>query len=56
MHLQKAYLGYGYKPGDMPVSEELCSSVLSLPMHTELTREQLGYICDAVREYFKTAV
>jgi UDP-2-acetamido-2-deoxy-ribo-hexuluronate aminotransferase len=37
MHLQNAYSGYGYKPGDMPVSEELCTSVVSIPMHTELT-------------------
>jgi UDP-2-acetamido-2-deoxy-ribo-hexuluronate aminotransferase len=55
MHLQKAYTDYGYKPGDMPVSEELCTSVLSIPMHTELTPEQLGYICDTIHTYFKNS-
>lgn len=55
MHLQKGYSAYGYKKGDFPVSEELASSVLSIPMHTELTQEQLEYICDGIRDYFKTA-
>jgi len=48
LHLQKAFDGYGFKKGDYPVSEALCESVISLPMHTELDEEQLGYICDGV--------
>jgi dTDP-4-amino-4,6-dideoxygalactose transaminase len=52
LHLQKAYLNYGYKSGSFPVSEALCSMVLSLPMHTELDKEQMIYITDTVKEYF----
>lgn len=44
LHLQEAYKGYGYKKEDFPVAEMLCERVLSLPMHTELDEEQLGYI------------
>jgi dTDP-4-amino-4,6-dideoxygalactose transaminase len=44
LHIQKAYQGPKYKNGDFPVAEELSASVLSLPMHTELSREQLEYI------------
>jgi len=44
LHLQKAYKDERYKSGDFPVSERLCECVLSLPMHTELTSEQLEYI------------
>ena len=54
MHLQKAYSGYGYREGDFPVSEELCRSVLSIPMHTELREEQLEYICSSIGEFFKS--
>ena len=54
MHLQNAYRQYGYKEGDLPVSEELCHSVLSIPMHTELTNDQMDYICDTIHEFFKT--
>ena len=47
-HLQPAYHSLGYKEGDFPVSEQLCKSVLSLPMHTELNDEQLQYICQTI--------
>ena len=42
LHLQKAYLDPRYKPGDFPVTEHLCETVFSLPMHTELDQEQIG--------------
>ncbi len=51
MHLQKAYLDPRYKEGDFPVTEALCASVFSLPMHTELDDEQLKYITDSVLEF-----
>jgi dTDP-4-amino-4,6-dideoxygalactose transaminase len=44
MHMQKAYTDARYKEGDFPVTEELSRNVISLPMHTELTEEQLAYI------------
>jgi len=46
LHLQKAFQYLGYQEGDLPVSEQLCHQVLSLPMHTELDEEQLEYITD----------
>ncbi|MFN8205851.1 MAG: DegT/DnrJ/EryC1/StrS family aminotransferase [Bacteroidales bacterium] len=52
LHLQKAYEHLGYREGDFPVTEQLCKSVLSLPMHTELDQEQLEYITGSVLEYF----
>ena len=52
LHLQEAYRYLGYKQGDFPVSEKLSEQVLSLPMHTELTEEQLNYITSAIREFF----
>ena len=52
LHLQKAYHYLGYKKGDFPVSEELSQQVLSLPMHTELTEEQLTYITSSIREFY----
>ena len=53
LHLQKAYSDLGLKEGDLPVSENLCSRVLSLPMHTELGKDQLEYISEQLRLYFK---
>lgn len=51
LHLQKAYKYLGYKENDFPVTEELSEKVLSLPMHTELTNEQLQFITETVLEY-----
>ncbi len=53
LHLQKAYLDPRYKEGDFPVTEKLCASVLSLPMHTELDEETLKYITENVLEFLK---
>jgi UDP-2-acetamido-2-deoxy-ribo-hexuluronate aminotransferase len=51
LHLQKAYLDPRYKAGDFPVTEQLCASVMSLPMHTELDEETLHYITTNVLEF-----
>ena len=51
LHMQKAYIDARYKPGDFPVTEALCNSVFSLPMHTELDEEQLEFITSSVLEF-----
>jgi dTDP-4-amino-4,6-dideoxygalactose transaminase len=52
LHLQKAYLNYGGKEGQFPVSEKLCKHVLSLPIHTEMGNEEQDYIIDHILKYF----
>jgi UDP-2-acetamido-2-deoxy-ribo-hexuluronate aminotransferase len=51
IHTQKAYGPERFNHADFPVTNELCKTVISLPMHTELSDEQLQYICDSVNEY-----
>ncbi len=51
LHMQKAYLDPRYKHGDFPVTEALCNSVISLPMHTELDNEQLEYITKTLLDF-----
>lgn len=53
LHNQKAYLQEGVTDAQFPVTVELCSSVISLPMHTELDKEQLDYIIESVKEFLK---
>jgi len=45
LSLQEAFAFAGYKPGDFPVTEKLCASVLSLPIHTEMDQAELDHIC-----------
>jgi len=44
LHLQKAFATEGMGIGSFAVSEELCNSVLSLPIHTEMTDEMVNFI------------
>ena len=53
LHQQKAYLDPRYKDGDFPVAEKLAGCVLSLPMHTELDKEQLEYIVSNVLDLIR---
>lgn len=51
LHMQDAYTDARYKKEDFPVTEKLCATVISLPMQTELSEEQLKYITDSVLEF-----
>jgi dTDP-4-amino-4,6-dideoxygalactose transaminase len=49
IHLQPAYASLGDKSGDLPVTEQLSKSVLSLPMFPELREDQQRHIANVVR-------
>lgn len=51
IHTQKAYGPERFNDADFPVTNALCKTVISLPMHTELTDDQLALICTSVKEY-----
>ncbi|MGD9245371.1 MAG: DegT/DnrJ/EryC1/StrS family aminotransferase [Desulfobacterales bacterium] len=51
LHLQKAYSHLGYHNDDFPIAENIAGRLLSLPMFPELTRNQIQYVCDKIKEY-----
>jgi len=51
LHIQKAYLHYNFNHHDFPVTNKLCETVFSLPMHTELTVEEQTYIANAIKDF-----
>ncbi len=53
LHSQKAYRDARYNETDFPVTNQLVQEVISLPMHTELDDEQIKFITDSVKEFFK---
>jgi UDP-2-acetamido-2-deoxy-ribo-hexuluronate aminotransferase len=53
LHLQKAYRQASYGEGTFPVTEQLSKEVLSLPIHTEMTEEQLSYICRNIITFYR---
>ena len=48
---QEAFRQIARSTGDLHESSRLASSVLSLPMHTELTREQQDIVIDRVKKF-----
>jgi UDP-2-acetamido-2-deoxy-ribo-hexuluronate aminotransferase len=52
LHFQKAFENARYPKGSMPISELLSSEVLSLPIHTEMTSEELNFIVESVITFF----
>jgi dTDP-4-amino-4,6-dideoxygalactose transaminase len=50
LHLQPVYQNLGYQQGQLPVAEQVCNEVLSLPMFPELTEEQQDVVISAVKE------
>lgn len=50
-HAQKMFATLDTTCGDLTTTDWLTERVISLPMHTELTEDQLNYICTSVEEY-----
>ena len=51
LHLQKAYKSNRYNQSDYKVTNQVVNEVISLPMHTELTDDQLDYISSHVIKF-----
>jgi dTDP-4-amino-4,6-dideoxygalactose transaminase len=54
LHLTQAYAHLGYKKGDFPVAEKLANEILSLPMYPELAEEQIDYVCEKIKAFYKS--
>lgn len=52
VHLQQAVLDLGYKPGDLPITEQVVGEIISLPIYAELTQEQIEYMVDEIDAFY----
>ena len=53
LHLQKPMKKYGYKKGDFPNAEKLCSKVLALPHNQYITQKQVKFVSDKINNFYK---
>ncbi|HRO08540.1 MAG TPA: DegT/DnrJ/EryC1/StrS family aminotransferase [Saprospiraceae bacterium] len=53
LYKQEAFKSYVPENFRLENTEELCASVISLPIHTEMTEDQLDYISEQVRSFFR---
>lgn len=52
LHLQKCFEYLGYKEGQFPVTEAMCKKILALPIYPELTKEEVEYVCECIKEFY----
>ena len=53
LYKQDAFKKYVKKGFLLPVTEQLCKEVLSLPIHTEMEEDTLKYITESIKQFFQ---
>ena len=52
VHLQSYYQkNYGYKKGDLPITEKLSNSIITLPIFPDMTKQQLDFIILNIKKH-----
>ena len=54
LHLQECFSSLGYKSGNFLQTEDLANNCVSLPIFPGITEEQLGYVCEKIKHFFKS--
>ncbi|KMQ65576.1 Pleiotropic regulatory protein [Chryseobacterium angstadtii] len=54
LYKQEAFQQYVENGFSLPVTEKLCSEVISLPVHTEFDQQVLDYIISEIKNYFNS--
>jgi len=54
VHLTRFYKKeFGYKEGNLPITEKISGQVLSLPLYPTLTKEEINYVFEMINNFFK---
>jgi dTDP-4-amino-4,6-dideoxygalactose transaminase len=43
---------FGYRGGELPLTERISAEVLTLPMYPKLSRQEMDYVVEQVQEFF----
>lgn len=50
-HLSEAYAYLGFKEGDLPITEYLADTVLSIPIYNGMTQKEQDYVINALNDF-----
>ncbi|MFC1898025.1 DegT/DnrJ/EryC1/StrS family aminotransferase [Candidatus Cloacimonadota bacterium] len=53
LHQQECFSYLNHKYGDFPISEQLAKTVISIPVFSEITKEQQDYVISEIRNFYK---
>ncbi len=56
LHLQKCFASVGCRRGSLPVTEQICDRILSLPCHPMLSDKDLRYVASGIHEFYERLV
>lgn len=56
LHLQKAYTQLGYRPGDLPVAEQLSQQLFAIPLHPFLSETEQDRIISVLQSFRSASV
>lgn len=51
--MMSAYRALGWEIADFPNAQDYYTNLITLPLHTKLTDEDVGYVCEALKEVVK---
>ena len=53
IHLSNFYKKLGYQKNQLPVTQKISKTILSLPIFPGLKKEEISYVCNSVKEFFE---
>jgi len=53
LHLQTCFTHLGHRAGDFPVSEQLATESLALPIYPELQPSEIAHVCSLIQSFFE---
>jgi len=56
LHMQDVYKSFNYSAEDYPEAYHASQSVLSIPVHAELEKDQVLYVCEKLSEFFRVVL
>ena len=53
LHLQECFSYLNHKMGDFPITEQLSKQVISIPVYSEISREQQDFVISTIKEFYR---
>ena len=53
IHLKKIYLERDSEEGDLPITEELSTKVLTIPLYPNMTKEEIAFLIKSIKDFMK---
>jgi dTDP-4-amino-4,6-dideoxygalactose transaminase len=54
LHLQPCFTHLGYRPGSLPRAEAAAKESLALPVHPDLSDDQIDFVSESIRAFYRS--